>query len=128
MNTCKDCIHYSVCEYHIDEETEMTVEECTHGFKHKDQYVVLPAYVGQELFIVKTNYDYDYNTKTFSARGYEIKEGKVSMIQQKANKSWKVRITVNSSVGDYELSDFGVYVFSTKQAAEEHIKTLEGGK
>ena len=26
--TCKDCIHYNVCQYHIDEETKMTVNEC----------------------------------------------------------------------------------------------------
>lgn len=25
---CKDCIHYDVCQYHIDEETKMTVNEC----------------------------------------------------------------------------------------------------
>ena len=26
--TCKDCIHYDVCHYHIDEETDMTITEC----------------------------------------------------------------------------------------------------
>ena len=30
MAKCKDCIHYKVCQYHIDEETDMTVEECEH--------------------------------------------------------------------------------------------------
>ena len=128
MTTCKDCIHYNVCEYHIDEETKMTVEECTHGFKHKDQFVMLPAYVGQELFIVHTLYDFDYEARTFITRGYKIEEGKVSMLQQKVNKTWKVRITTNGSVCDYELCDFGVHVFSTKQAAKDRIKTLEEGK
>ena len=37
--TCKDCIHYEVCQYHIDEETTMTVAECSHGFKNKDDFV-----------------------------------------------------------------------------------------
>ena len=36
--TCKDCIHYDVCQYHIDEETEMTVNECDH-FKNKADFV-----------------------------------------------------------------------------------------
>ena len=28
MATCKECMHYDVCQYHIDEETKMTVNEC----------------------------------------------------------------------------------------------------
>lgn len=36
--TCKDCVHYNVCGYHIDEETFMTTEECSH-FKNKADFV-----------------------------------------------------------------------------------------
>lgn len=39
MPTCKDCLHYNVCQYHIDEETKMTVAECSYGFKNKSDYV-----------------------------------------------------------------------------------------
>ena len=35
--TCKDCIHYDVCQYHVDEETELTVVECSY-FKSKSAY------------------------------------------------------------------------------------------
>ena len=38
MFTCKDCVHYNVCGYHIDEETFMTTEECSH-FKNKADFV-----------------------------------------------------------------------------------------
>lgn len=38
MAKCKDCIHYDVCQYHIDEETEMTVAECDY-FKNKADFV-----------------------------------------------------------------------------------------
>ena len=37
--TCKDCIHYDVCQYHITEETGMTVAECSHTFKNKADFV-----------------------------------------------------------------------------------------
>lgn len=37
--TCKDCIHYEVCNYHITEETPLTVDECSHGFKNKADFV-----------------------------------------------------------------------------------------
>ena len=36
--SCKDCIHYNVCQYHIDEETDMTVAECG-NFKNKADFV-----------------------------------------------------------------------------------------
>ena len=36
--TCRDCIHYDVCDYHITELTTMTVEECSHEFKNKADF------------------------------------------------------------------------------------------
>lgn len=37
--TCKDdCIHYNVCNYHIDEETPFEVTECN-NFKNKADFV-----------------------------------------------------------------------------------------
>ena len=38
---CKDCLHYEVCNYHICEETDMTVAECTH-FADRSEWVHLP--------------------------------------------------------------------------------------
>lgn len=38
MAMCKECVHYNVCGYHIDEETFMTTEECSH-FKNKADFV-----------------------------------------------------------------------------------------
>ena len=35
---CKDCLHYYVCGYRIDEETDMSVAECSH-FKDKNDFV-----------------------------------------------------------------------------------------
>ena len=37
--TCKDCIHYEVCGYHITEETNFTVNECPKHFLNKANYV-----------------------------------------------------------------------------------------
>ena len=33
--TCRDCFHYDVCDYHITELTQMTVNECPHKFVNK---------------------------------------------------------------------------------------------
>ena len=118
MATCKDCIHYDICQYHIDEETTMTVNECSHGFKHKDQYLNLPVYVGQTVWRVC-----QYRFGDFKV---EIQEGRVSMLQQKADKSWKFRFSRNSSVvGDFTFEELGLRIFTTKEAAIEKKAQME---
>lgn len=107
---CKNCIHYDVCQYHIDEETDMTVNECSHEFKHKEQYVRLPAFVGQKVWVI---------LRWFSK--CEICEGKVSMLQQKADKSWKIRVSSAGSVYDYTLETFKKYIYLTEEAAKEAL-------
>ena len=59
---------------------------------------------------------------------HEIAEGKVSMLQQKADKSWKVRITVNSSVWDFTPNEIGTSYFLTKEEAEAKLKERSEGK
>lgn len=112
---CYNCIHYDVCNYHIDEETTMTVDECPHEFKHKNQFVKLPAYIGQPVFEVQARHKFIDNK--FVVVNYELQEGKVSMIQQKADKSWKFRVTINSSVCDYTIDEIGKTIFFSKDEA-----------
>lgn len=115
MLTCKDCLCYAACGYHITEETDFTVNECSTGFKNKEEYIKLPAYIGQPVWTVST---------WFGGR-VEIQEGKVSMLQQKADKSWKFRATINSSVCDYTLKDVGIRIFfSEDEAIEEHDRRV----
>lgn len=113
MNTCKDCICYEACHYHIDEETDMTVDECSTGFKHRDRYA--PAYIGQPIWRVADIHKYENGQ--FVTTGYKILECKVSMIQQKADKSWKIRVTIGSSVSDYTADEFNERFFTSLDAA-----------
>lgn len=114
MPTCKDCLCYDVCQYHIDEETNMTVNECSHEFMHKDQYVKLPVYVGQDIWEVSQSY---------YSKQVTVTRGKVSMIQQKVDKSWKFRVSCTGSVYDCALDRIGDTIFldeaSAKAKAEE---------
>jgi hypothetical protein len=93
----------------------MTVNECSTGFKNKEEYVKLPAYIGQPVFILGSNHK--YMDGKFTLVGWEVKEGKVSMIQQKADKSWKFRVTINSSVCDYTLDKVGNDIFFSEDEA-----------
>ena len=108
---CKNCIHYNICQYHIDEETTMTVNECGH-FKHKDQITDLPGYIGQKVWIV----DYWDPRGDFKGK-VEVEAGRVSMLQQKVDKSWKIRVSIGSSVHDYTLDKFKTDVYTSEEAA-----------
>lgn len=115
METCKDCIHYDICQYHIDEETTMTVNECSHEFKHKEQYVKLPVYIDQPVWEV---YQSSYNKQV------TVTKGKVAMIQQKADKSWKFRVSRTGSVYDCQLPAIGDYIFLDEDSAQAKAEEL----
>lgn len=74
--------------------------------------IVPPCYIGQEIWYLCEHYD----------GSVELKKGKISMLQQKADKSWKFRITVNSSVWDFKVDDIRVIYFLTKEEAEAELR------
>ena len=76
--------------------------------------IVPPCKVGDKVWDVYQRYN----------GTYKIREGKISMFQQKADKSFKFRITVNSSVWDFKVDDIGIRYFFTKEEAEEKLKEL----
>lgn len=129
MTKCKDCIHYEVCQFHLDEETSLTVNECTYGFKHKDQYVKLPAYLGQIVYDAEAYIN--YKKEVYSA----INKGRVSMLQQKTDGSWKIRVSWYKRIqgsqcydishsADYTVKEFSAYLHATKKAAEVEREEL----
>ena len=124
--TCKDCLCYDACGYHIDEETTMTINECSRGFKHKSQYVKLPAFIGQPVWLIKPLQKYLHEERKWETFGYEVESGKVSMLQQKADKSWKIRVTRKSYVEDYTIDEFNKKLFTTEKAAiEEYNRRIK---
>lgn len=55
--------------------------------------------------------------------GLEPEQMKISMLQQKADKSWKVRLTTNcGSVFDIRLSIFDEYCFKTESEAKKFFE------
>lgn len=80
----------------------------------KNGVIVPPCKVGDVVWLIKS-----LNLQQ-TERG--IKKGKVSMIQQKADKSWKFRVTENHSVQDYTTDSIGKTIFLTKEEAEQARK------
>ena len=54
----------------------------------------------------------------------QICRGTVSMLQQKADKSWKFRVSHGSSVSDYPISAIGKTVFLTYAEAERCLADM----
>lgn len=80
----------------------------------EDGWMRPPCKVGQTVWLIKS--------LNWQHTEWGIKEGKVSMIQQKADKSWKFRITENHSVSDYTVDAIGKTVFLTREDAEANMK------
>lgn len=80
--------------------------------------VVLPCKVGQKVWMLML----------WSKSPAEIIEGKVSMLQQKADGTWKIRITRRSSVEDITPDEIGKTVFLTREEAERALRKEDEGK
>ena len=117
--TCKECIHYERCDTIFDGLLSNRDNKPCDQFDDSIYYAKLPCYIGQKVWIPRVYYRKIYND-IFS----ELTEGKVSMLQQKVDKSWKIRVSENGYVSDYTIADIGTIVFLTKEAGEEKLKML----
>lgn len=90
-----------------------------------------PAYVGQTIYRIKGKWGYkgeDHSDmKNYQVISWYTVEGKVSMIQQKADKSWKIRMSEGGSVSDHTLSDIGKYIFFSKEEADKKAEEKTNG-
>lgn len=77
--------------------------------------IVPPCKVGDKVWHLTQQYN----------GTFRIDEGKISMLTQKADKSWHLRITVNSSVWGFTPNEIGTRYFLTKEKAEEKLKELK---
>ena len=113
---CEDCVHREVCYLLRDFNTYNIEPEGWDGKKckqyiYKDKYTKLPCTIGQPV----------WKLCTWHGSPAEILDGRVSMIQQKADRSWKVRISTKYGTDDLKAEDLGKWVFLTKEAAEEAL-------
>lgn len=104
--TCKDCMHYEVCESYSKRESLSTVycaEECT-GFTDKSEWVHLPCKVGDTIY-------FDTYKKGENIGVQPHKVGKVVVIVSTTRKFG----CVGADIPDWE---FGKTVFLTREEAE----------
>ena len=114
MKTCLDCIHHDRCDVIFDGLLSNRDNIPCDWFDDKAYYVKLPAYIGMKVWVPHVWYFTEVMT--------DLKDGHVSGLQQKANGSWKIRITRNGTVSDYTVEDFNKYCFLNKEDAEKYIE------
>ncbi len=120
MKTCKDCIHFNACE---DWRKLWAPEDLSFPFECDDTEELCdwynpqtfpPAYIGMKVWV-----PYVWVFKEVMT---DLREGHVSGLQQKADKSWKIRVTRGGSVADYTVEEFHKYCFLNKEDAEKYIE------
>ena len=120
MKSCKQCIHFKACEdwaYNFGNNHNSFPFECEDNENLCDQYnptILPPAYIGMKVWVPHVWYFTEVMT--------DLREGHVSGLQQKANGSWKIRVTRNSTVADYTIEEFNKYCFLNKEDAEKYIE------
>ena len=120
--TCKDCLHYELCRYNTfqeahyfgkDKEIYITIDNnspCKY-FADRSEWVHLPCKVGDIFF------------KPLSWRN-TIDKCTVSSLTQKADKTWKIRLTsgVFRTTFEITINDIGKTVFLTHEEAEKVLE------
>lgn len=111
--TCKDCVHYDVCNI-FGYEVLGNFDICVH-FKDKSKFIELPCKVGDKVFVIDKKEIYEC-----SIYGIDIdfKGGWFTFLHNGVFPSFK-----NKKV--YYLSEMGKTVFLTKEEAEQALRSQQ---
>lgn len=109
--TCKNCLHYEACNYHICEETDMTVAECKQ-FTARSEWVHLPCKVGDTLYEITSG-------NTISE--YEVTAIRIELFNVFID--WKLtQGFVDRYISDMPVGEIGKTVFLTHEEAEKALE------
>lgn len=122
--TCKDCVHYDICEKLRPIEYCMDIT-CSH-FKNKANFVELPCKVGDTLWVV-WSYTKAQQKKVYPVEVYALRYD---------NKKNNMRVCVEGDFkidcydgyythryqGTFSWENIGKTVFLTKEEAEQKLK------
>lgn len=120
--TCRDCIHYDVCEEKDTEYTGLPFsianDKPCEFFKDKSRFIELPCKVGDMIYVIKNN--------KISAKDIVYYNKIHSRVSEQNEEYWhcvdKDRISIN--VITFYPENIGKTVFLTKEEAEAKLKEL----
>lgn len=109
--TCKDCIHYKVCDDKRRNNHTVSQSTCKH-FADKSLVVELPCKVGD------TVYDISWNQR--------VRDCKISSIRQEVDGTWKALISPFCGGAYYvDVDAIGKTRFLTRAEAEKALEEME---
>lgn len=113
IKKCINCIHYKLCARHGEILDILNGGVICDMFTNESRVVQLPCLVGDTMWYVRS-------------WRKDIQKCRVSMLQQKANKSWKFRISYpDGGVSDFTLDEIGKYIFLTEEDAKKKLEELD---
>lgn len=114
MSKCKNCLSEEVCRYNDGHNLYCKDEYVCPHFTARSEWVKLPCNIGKTFF------------RPISWRN-TIDKCTVSSLTQKADETWKIRLTsgVFRTTFEITINDIGKTVFLTRKDSE---KALEGMK
>ena len=142
MATCKDCVHYEVCQMHYKQKCELTYEterevriamrkaqkavdiECDH-YKDRSRFVELPCHVGDTVYML-TEQTQKLGRKKITKT--VIVECCVDNFRIGDAGYPSAALCDNENVWCYgvEPKMFGEIIFLSRETAEQALKELEG--
>lgn len=116
--TCKDCVHYEICDGWNHKFMELRVNgnngTCI-NFKPKSRFVELPCEVGQTVYVLNNIFSADESGKVCSI----TIEADGSMYFIWRSNAW------NTRTKKYNAEDMGKTVFLSREEAENALKERE---
>ena len=124
--TCKDCIHYDVCEAYSARDTYATMhcaEECV-CFFDRDGWVNLPCKLGDTLY---TNFSMSGQYLRAKDRPYSVKVVFIGINSSPEMGGGFVNVEYekNGHMFSFTFADFGKRVFLTRKEAKKALKEME---
>lgn len=116
MSTCKDCIHFDVCQVlRYGDITNCESDGCGGFFKPKSRFVELPCEVGQTVYAICPDIDFFMtpNKNYLKIRGFVISEHVVTL-EDVAR--W---ITIPPHIG---AAHWGKTIFLSREEAEAELR------
>ena len=128
MASCKDCVHYEVCQMHYKQKCELTYEtereveiamrkaqkavdiECDY-YKDRSRFVELPCVAGEYVYVIEPIFGKSIE--------HTIRRRKIKSIEPHAEIKF-----YGGWIHDF-LSGFGRYIFSTYEEAKQALKECE---
>ena len=105
--TCKDCLHYQMCVYSGD-------KSCPY-FTDRSEWVHLPCKVGEKTFLLLER----------TSGGFDIVKSKCIRITDNGygkRYSMYFDCTEIGNTLEYDIDDFGKWVFLTREEAEKALE------